>query len=103
MSTPAVHNRLQSLDVFRGATIAAMILVNNPVDWDYAYAQLRHATWNGWTFTDMIFPFFLFITGISMTFSFERRKELGDSNAALMLQIARRTVEIGRASCRERV
>ncbi len=92
MSTPAVHSRLQSLDVFRGATIAAMILVNNPVDWDYAYAQLRHATWNGWTFTDMIFPFFLFIIGISMTFSFERRKQLGDSNGKLMLQVARRTV-----------
>lgn len=92
MSTPTAHNRLQSLDVFRGATIAAMILVNNPVDWDYAYAQLRHAAWNGWTFTDMIFPFFLFIMGVSITFSLDRRKDLGDSNARVMLQIARRAV-----------
>ncbi|MHC1744788.1 MAG: acyltransferase family protein [Syntrophobacteraceae bacterium] len=92
MSTPAVHNRLRSLDVFRGATIAAMILVNNPVDWDYAYSQLRHATWNGWTFTDMIFPFFLFIIGVSITLSLESRKKIGNSNARLMLRIAKRAV-----------
>jgi predicted acyltransferase len=91
MSTQTTNIRLLSLDVFRGATIAAMILVNNPVDWDYAYSQLRHATWNGWTFTDMIFPFFLFIIGISMTFSLERRREKGDTDGKLMLQIARRT------------
>lgn len=86
------HTRLLSLDVFRGATIAAMILVNNPVDWDYAYSQLRHATWNGWTFTDMIFPFFLFIVGVSMAFSLEHRREKGDSDGTLLLHVARRTV-----------
>ncbi|NTU48761.1 MAG: DUF1624 domain-containing protein [Syntrophobacteraceae bacterium] len=91
MSTQTAHGRLLSLDVFRGATIASMILVNNPVDWDYAYSQLRHASWNGWTFTDMIFPFFLFIIGVSMTFSLERRKEKGDTDPKLMLQVARRT------------
>jgi predicted acyltransferase len=93
MSAQTTHNdRLLSLDVFRGATIAAMILVNNPVDWDYAYSELRHATWNGWTFTDMIFPFFLFIIGVSLTFSLKRRKELGDEDAKLLLRIFRRTV-----------
>lgn len=61
--------RLLSLDVFRGATIAGMILVNNPGNGPAAYAQLHHAAWNGWTFTDMIFPFFLFIVGVAMTFS----------------------------------
>lgn len=84
--------RLLSLDVFRGATIAAMILVNNPVDWDYAYSQLRHATWNGWTFPDMIFPFFLFIIGVSMTFSLANRRERGESTAALALHIFRRSI-----------
>jgi predicted acyltransferase len=92
MSTQTTQGRLLSLDVFRGATIASMILVNNPVDWDYAYSQLRHASWNGWTFTDMIFPFFLFIIGVSLTFSFEHRRQKGDTDAKLMLQVARRTL-----------
>lgn len=51
--------RLESLDVFRAATIAAMILVNNPGSWSAVYPPLRHAEWHGWTFTDLIFPFFL--------------------------------------------
>ena len=92
MSPPAPNKRLLSLDVFRGATIAAMILVNNPVDWDYAYSQLRHANWNGWTFTDMIFPFFLFIIGVSGTFSLTRRKERGETDTYLLFQITRRSV-----------
>ena len=58
--------RLLSLDVFRGFTIAAMVLVNNPGDWGHIYAPLRHAVWNGWTFTDWIFPFFLFVRGVSL-------------------------------------
>ena len=51
--------RLLSLDVFRGATIAAMMLVNNPGTWSSIYSPLRHAEWHGWTFTDLVFPFFL--------------------------------------------
>ena len=58
--------RLLSLDVFRGFTIAAMVLVNNSGDWAHIYAPLRHAVWHGWTFTDWIFPFFLFICGVSL-------------------------------------
>ncbi len=62
-------NRLISLDVFRGLTMAAMVIVNNPGDWGHAYAPLLHAEWNGCTFTDLIFPFFLFIVGVSLTLS----------------------------------
>jgi predicted acyltransferase len=61
--------RLISLDVFRGATIAAMILVNNPGNWGHIYGPLDHADWNGWTMADLIFPFFLFIVGITTTIS----------------------------------
>lgn len=66
-------NRLLSLDVFRGAVIAAMILVNNPGDWQQVFAQLLHAEWHGWTFTDLVFPFFLFIVGAAMVFSLSKR------------------------------
>ncbi len=65
----ALSGRLVSLDVFRGATVAAMILVNNPGDWGHVYWPLLHAPWHGWTPTDLIFPFFLFIVGVSLTFS----------------------------------
>ena len=61
--------RLQSLDVFRGLTIAAMLLVNNPGTWSHVYPPLEHAAWNGWTPTDLVFPFFLFIVGVATTFS----------------------------------
>ena len=64
-------NRLLSLDAFRGITIAAMILVNTPGSWAHVYAPLRHAEWHGWTPTDLIFPFFLFIVGVAMTFSIQ--------------------------------
>ncbi len=73
--------RLVSLDVFRGATIAAMILVNNPGDVQTVYGPLQHASWNGWTLTDLIFPFFLFIVGVSMAFSFASRQKRGESGA----------------------
>lgn len=61
--------RLLSLDVFRGITIAGMVLVNNPGSWNHVYPPLRHAEWHGWTPTDLIFPFFLFIVGVAMSFS----------------------------------
>ena len=86
--------RLLSLDAFRGATIAGMILVNNPGSWSEIYPQLRHAAWNGWTFTDWIFPFFLWIVGVAMTFSFAKRVEAGDSKGGLMLHVLRRAVII---------
>jgi predicted acyltransferase len=61
--------RLVSLDVFRGLTMASMVIVNNPGDWGHVYAPLLHAEWHGWTPTDLIFPFFLFIVGVSITLS----------------------------------
>src|SRR5580765_2653225 len=67
MAAPA--GRLVSLDAFRGLTSAAMILVNNPGTWAAIYGPLEHAPWHGWTPTDLIFPFFLFIVGVSMGFS----------------------------------
>ncbi len=71
------QERLISLDAFRGLTVAAMILVNNPGSWSFVYPPLLHAAWHGWTPTDLIFPFFLFIVGVSMAFSLGARRESG--------------------------
>ena len=65
-------NRFHSLDVFRGATVALMILVNNPGSWSYVYPPLAHATWHGCTPTDLVFPFFLFAVGNAMAFVMPR-------------------------------
>ena len=92
-SVSKASDRLTSLDLFRGATIAAMILVNNPGN-DHAYWPLEHAEWNGWTPTDLIFPFFLFIVGVSMVFSFQSRLNRGDSRALLLRHAVRRGVTI---------
>jgi predicted acyltransferase len=86
----AKQERLISLDAFRGFTIAGMMLVNNPGSWSTIYPQLEHAAWNGWTFTDFIFPFFLWIVGIAMTISFANRIERGDTKGKLIAQAARR-------------
>ena len=83
--------RLVSLDAFRGATIAGMILVNNPGSWSYVYAPLRHAEWHGWTPTDLIFPFFLFIVGVAMPISFGKRLQRGDHRRDLMKHVVRRS------------
>ncbi len=85
--------RLFSLDIFRGATIAAMILVNNPGN-DFPYAPLEHSKWNGWTPTDLIFPFFLFIVGVSLTLSFRSRMRRGESRRTLLLHSLRRSAII---------
>ncbi len=85
----ASTGRLQSLDIFRGFTIAAMILVNNPGS-SPAYAQLEHAEWHGWTFTDTVFPFFLWIVGVAMTLSTARRIERGQSRAELLRHAVQR-------------
>jgi len=70
--------RLLSLDVFRGLTVAAMVLVNNPGTWKAIYPPLRHAEWHGWTFTDLIFPAFLFIVGAAIPFGLAPRLERGE-------------------------
>lgn len=89
-STP----RLISLDAFRGATIAAMLLVNNPGSWSDVYAPLRHAPWHGWTFTDFIFPNFLWIVGVSLTLSFARRVEEGADRGKLFRHVVQRAAII---------
>jgi predicted acyltransferase len=88
--TPTARERLVSLDVFRGLTVAGMILVNNPGTWSAIYPPLQHAPWHGWTPTDLIFPFFLFIVGITTHLSLSARRERGDTDAALVKQIIRR-------------
>jgi predicted acyltransferase len=87
---PPKRERLISLDVFRGLTIAGMLLVNNPGTWSAIYPPLEHAAWHGWTPTDVIFPFFLFIVGITTHISISARRARGDSDAALVKQILRR-------------
>lgn len=86
--------RLVSLDVFRGITIAMMILVNNPGPSGDVYWPLEHAEWHGWTPTDMVFPFFLWICGLAMTLSFSRRQTLGADRIKLVLHAARRAAMI---------
>jgi predicted acyltransferase len=76
-----------SLDLFRGITIAAMILVNDPGDGPAAYWPQRHAEWNGWTPTDLVFPFFLFIVGVAMAFSFRSRLDRGESRSRLFKHV----------------
>jgi predicted acyltransferase len=87
-------NRLVSLDVFRGITIAGMVLVNNPGSWSHIYWPLEHAEWNGWTPTDLIFPFFLFIVGVAIPLAFGKRIERGDSHRALFLKVLYRSAVI---------
>lgn len=87
---PARPERLLSLDVFRGLTVAAMLLVNNPGTWGAIYDPLEHAAWHGWTPTDLIFPFFLFIVGVSMAFSLLARRERGDAPGPLFARAAKR-------------
>lgn len=91
-AVPPRPERLLSLDVFRGLTVAAMLLVNNPGTWSAVYDPLEHAAWHGWTPTDLIFPFFLFIVGVSMAFSLVVRRERGDAPAPLFGKAARRSV-----------
>lgn len=74
-----MNNRYYSLDVFRGATVALMILVNNPGSWSYIYAPLEHAAWHGCTPTDLVFPFFLFAVGNALSFVMPRFEQAGTS------------------------
>jgi predicted acyltransferase len=91
VTTPAAtRERLLALDVFRGLTIAGMLLVNNPGTWGAIYPPLRHAAWHGWTPTDLIFPFFLFIVGITTHLSLATRRARGDDDRMLVRQVLRR-------------
>jgi predicted acyltransferase len=86
--------RISSLDVFRGLTVAGMILVNNPGTWEAIYSPLEHSKWDGLTPTDLVFPFFLFIVGVSITLALARRAGGGGSKRDLYVKIARRTLII---------
>ena len=91
-AVPGERQRLASLDAFRGFAIAGMVLVNNPGDWNHLYSQLAHAKWHGWTFTDWIFPFFLFISGVSMTISLAQRGASADKPQLLRIVLRRALV-----------
>ncbi len=86
--------RLISLDVFRGITIAGMTLVNNPGSWEHIYWPLEHAEWHGWTPTDLVFPFFLFIVGVAIPLAFGSRMESGRNKRDLYLKVIKRTLII---------
>jgi predicted acyltransferase len=88
------NERLISLDVFRGLTVALMILVNNPGSWAHIHPPLRHAAWHGWTPTDLVFPFFLFAVGAAISLSFKRRLEAGADRNAMVRKVLTRSVII---------
>ncbi|NRF41683.1 acyltransferase family protein [Pedobacter foliorum] len=88
-NTPA---RLLSLDFFRGATVAAMILVNNPGDWGNIYAPLEHAEWNGCTPTDLVFPFFLFIVGVSIAYAMGSKRTDPTTHSKTILKALKRAL-----------
>jgi len=93
LMTTVPQGRLRSLDIFRGVTIASMVLVNNPGA-PPTYSQLEHAEWHGWTFTDTIFPFFLWIVGVALTLSTAKRMERGDDKRQLLWHTVRRALII---------
>lgn len=87
-STPPT--RLVSLDVFRGLTVMLMTIVNNPGDWGHIYPPLEHAEWNGCTPTDLVFPFFLFIVGVSLAYALAGAKRSGAPVGPVLARVARR-------------
>lgn len=91
---PLPNDRLVSLDVFRGITIAGMVLVNDPGTWSSIYWPLEHAEWHGWTPTDLVFPFFVFIIGVAIPLAFGRRTESGGGKRDLYFKVIRRTLII---------
>ncbi len=94
ISYTAPSGRLLSLDAFRGFTIALMILVNNPGSWDAVYPPLLHAEWNGLTPTDLVFPFFLFIVGVSIVLAYSKRQSTGAGKASIYKKIIIRSLKI---------
>ena len=87
-----MSQRFHSLDIFRGATVALMILVNNPGSWGHIYPPLEHAPWHGCTPTDLVFPFFLFAVGNAMAFVMPRLEAAGE--AAFWKKVVIRTLLI---------
>ncbi len=92
--SPLKTKRLISLDALRGFTIAAMVIVNNPGSWDHVYWPLLHAKWNGCTLTDLIFPFFLFIVGISIALAYSKRLDANVPRKSIYRKIVIRSINI---------
>lgn len=88
------NSRLVSLDAFRGFTIAAMIMVNHPASWNHVFAPFKHKEWNGITPTDLIFPFFIFIVGISIALAYSKRLEAGVPKNPMYKKIVIRSLKI---------
>ena len=86
----APEGRWACVDAFRGLAIAGMVVVNNPGSWDHVYPPLLHAPWHGCTFTDLVFPWFLFVAGTSMAFSLDGARGRGIPRKSLMARAARR-------------
>ncbi|WDF75765.1 heparan-alpha-glucosaminide N-acetyltransferase domain-containing protein [Mucilaginibacter sp. KACC 22773] len=93
-ATSTSRPRLLSLDFFRGFTVAAMILVNDPGDWGHIYWPLEHSKWNGCTPTDLVFPFFLFMVGVSIVYAMQGKKSDEANHGKAILSILRRTLII---------
>jgi predicted acyltransferase len=92
--TNRMASRWEPLDVLRGLAVAGMILVTSPGDWNHAYAQLRHAEWEGWTLADMVFPTFLFSVGVALGLSFPKRLDAPGARVRLWGRIARRALAL---------
>jgi predicted acyltransferase len=90
MSNAVSPARLLSLDVFRGLTVMGMVVVNNPGDWGHIYSPLEHAEWHGCTPTDLVFPFFLFIVGVSLAYALAGPKQRRESQGPVLMQVLRR-------------
>ncbi len=89
-----LNNRLISLDAMRGFTIAGMVIVNDPGSWSHVYAPLLHAKWNGATPTDLVFPFFLFIVGVSIALAYQKRLDQKIDKRPLVKKIFIRSLKI---------
>lgn len=89
-----LSNRLISLDALRGFTIAGMVIVNNPGSWSHIYSPLQHAEWNGITPTDYVFPFFVFIVGVSIALAYNKKIQAQESKTTLLKKICWRSLKI---------
>ena len=92
--TSYAPGRVVSVDLLRGLTVALMILVNDPGDWEHLFRQLDHSAWNGWTLTDLVFPTFLFLMGVAMVFSMDARSARGDGRWMRAGKIVSRAAKI---------
>lgn len=99
VETRSFKERLISLDAFRGATMALMVLVNTPGNGAHVYAPLEHSEWNGWTPTDVVFPSFMWIVGVAMTLSIAKRLAAGASKSQIFAQAFRRAVILYLLGC----